>query len=156
MIIQNTIEQQGTPTLWLVIANTNHCKIYSYQKKPKNLSLVKELNHDRSKAKGIDITTDKPGHYKTPSGAGGSYSAHEEIKEIEFIAFSREIAKELDKGRKSNSFEKLVLIGQPHINGLIHQSLDGHLKNCVLTNINKDYSKLAERDILDALNEDLQ
>src|SRR5271154_5112762 len=104
---------------WLVTANTNNCRIFNYEKKLKKLTLIKELNHPESRLKGIDLTSDKPGHYRSDGSAHGAYSPHEEAKENEVIFFSHQIVKELDAARKTNQFKELILAVPPHMNGLI-------------------------------------
>jgi len=137
--------------IWLIAANTNSCRIFLYDKKSKKLTLIKELNHAESKLKGTDLTSDGPGHYQTSNSARGAYSPREEAQENEIKFFSRQIAKELDVGRKSNSFDKLILAVPPHMNGLIQQHMDSHLKDCITNNIKKDFTHLKEKDILESL-----
>lgn len=136
---------------WLITANTNSCRIFQYDKKSKSLTLVKELIHNESRLKGIDLESDKPGHYLTTSSAHGTFQPHKEPKEIEVDHFAQNIAKELDQGRRTNQYEKLILAIPPHMHGLLNQHLESHVKNCINLNINKDYTHLTEKEILEAM-----
>lgn len=142
--------------IWIVITNSNACRIFEYQKKEKKISLIKELFHGASKLKGIDLVSDGPGHYKTDGSARGTFSPRETPKENEIEQFSQEIAQVLDHGRTTNQFKDLILVIPPHMNGLIHQHLDHPLKNCIIDNIVKDYTHLKEHEILDTLMGDMK
>ncbi|HEX4046002.1 MAG TPA: host attachment protein [Gammaproteobacteria bacterium] len=138
--------------IWVVTANTNECRIYSYEKNHAHLVLLKEIAHPELKLKTSDtLTTDKPGHYRANDSARGAYSPHTEPKEVEIAHFSKEIAEELDKGRNANAYEKLIIITPPHMNGLLFQHLNKHVQKMVVNNIQKDLQHLNDREIIDFL-----
>jgi protein required for attachment to host cells len=142
---------------WIVTANTNTCRIYSYDKNHSKISLLKEIQHPEMRLKTSDtLTSDRPGHYQTNGSARGAYSPHTEAKAVEIDNFSREIAEELDKGRKANSYEKLILISAPHMHGLINHHLNKHVKNLVINNIEKDFLHLNERELVEFLQTHMQ
>lgn len=138
--------------IWVATANANTCRIYNYDKNHSTLSLLKEITHPEMKLKTSDtLTTDRPGHYQTSESARAAYSPHMDAKEIEIDNFSREIVEELDKGRKTNSYEKLILIASPHMHGLLNHHLNNHVKERVINNIQKDLQHLNDRELLDFL-----
>ena len=56
---------------WVVITNSNTCRIYDYDKKHSNLSLLKEISHPNLKLKTSEtLTTERPGHYRKGESAG--------------------------------------------------------------------------------------
>jgi protein required for attachment to host cells len=138
--------------IWVVNSNSNVCRIYDYQKKAGKLILLKEINHPENRMKtGEFLTSDKPGHYQSSNAAHGTFAPHSDPKEVAIDQFSREIAKELDHGRKTNIYDKLILINPPHMNGLIHLHLDKHVKELVMHNIPKDLLHLPDHELLDYL-----
>src|SRR5579871_5043532 len=100
---------------WVINTDSNTCRIYDYSKKPGHLTLIKEIQHPENRLRDIDLTTDKPGHYRTDGSAHGSYSQPSDPKEVKIEDFSREIAKELDHGRNTNAYKKLIVIAPPHM-----------------------------------------
>ncbi len=136
--------------IWVVNTNSNMCHIYDYQKNPAQLILLKELNHPENRLKKSDfLTSDKPGHYQSdPSHAGGSFSQRTDPKEVAIDDFAREIARELNHGRTTNAYESLVLITPPHMNGLLLQHLDKHVKERVAHTIQKDLQHLTDKELL--------
>lgn len=143
--------------IWITSANTNTCRIYSYDKNHSKLTLLKEIKHPEMRLKTSDsLTTDRPGHYQTSESARGAYSPHMDAKEIEIDNFSREIADELDKGRKANLYEKLILISAPHMHGLINHHLNKYVKDMMINSIEKDLIHLNERELLEFLHKHAQ
>lgn len=135
---------------WVIITNTNTCKIYNHDKNHSTLSLLKEISHPDFKLKTSEtLTTDRPGHYNKGESVRGSYSPHMEPKEIEIDRFSHEIAEALDKGRKDNAYEKLVIITAPHMNGLLFKHLNKHVKELVKHTIQKDLQNMNDRELME-------
>lgn len=89
---------------WIVLTNTNVCKIYDHHRKNHQLTLIKELQHSQSKAKGTEILTDRPGHYKTREATRGTYEPRTGSKEVEVEKFIHEIANELESARNFNLY----------------------------------------------------
>lgn len=136
---------------WLVVLNSETCKIYDYHKGQKKLIPIKELHHYQSTLKGRDLITDRPGHYQTYSTARGSYTSNESPQEIEFEKFAIEIANTLDVARKSNQCEQLLIIAPPHMTGLINHHMPPQLKKNIKSSIVKDYVNLNDHDLLEML-----
>lgn len=136
--------------IWVVNTNSNICRIYDYQKTPAQLTLVKEINHPENKLKKSDyLTSDKPGRYQSSAtGAAGAYSPHTDPKAAAIDQFSREIANELDHGRKTNAYKQLIIITQPHMDGLLQHHLDKHVKSLVTHTIQKDATHLGSHELL--------
>lgn len=135
----------------VVNTNTNTCRIYHYAKRPVELKLVKEITHLEGKLKNADLTSDKSGHYKVDSSARGAYSPHTDAKEHEIDNFSREIANELNKERINHEYDELIVIAPPHMDGLLFQHINKHVKDMVINNIKKDLLHLSHNDLLDFL-----
>jgi len=137
---------------WLVIANTNNCRIYGFEKNAKKLTLIKEFNDPDAKLKNLDLSSDKEGHYQTSNARRGAYSPAESPKDVEVEHFAREIAKELDAQRRLNSYDNLIIVAAPHMNGLISQHLNEQVKKMIIENILKDYNSLPDHELIKVLN----
>jgi protein required for attachment to host cells len=142
---------------WVITANSSTCHIYNYDKSSSQLTLLKEILHPESRVKKSDeLTSDKPGHFKTNGSAHGSYCQRTDPKEVEFENFSREIAKELDQGRNSNLYKQLIIITPPHMNGLLNQHMNKHVKDLIVNNIQKDAHHLKDHELLQFLKTNAQ
>ena len=139
---------------WIVAANTNKCCIYHFDKNPKTVSLLKEINHSENRLKKSDyLTSDKPGRYQTDGSAGGTYSPHTDPKAAEVDSFAREIAHELNHGRNVQAYKNLIIITPSHMNGLLHQHLDKHVNELIISEIQKDVMTLSHHELLAFLEE---
>lgn len=142
--------------IWVVTANSNMCRIYHFDKHPKKITLLKEINHPENKLKKSDyLTSDRPGRYHTDNSAGGAYSPHSDPKEVAIDSFSREIANELNSGRNTNAYKNLIVVADPHMQGLLFKHLDKHVKDLITNEIQKDIMQLTEHELLQFLGKNL-
>ena len=129
--------------------NTNFCKIYHYQKNhPAKLSLLKTIDHPENKLKNSEIGTDRPGHYHSSNTARGAFTPHANPKEVEIDNFSREIMNVLNKEREKQSYQELIIIAPPHMDGMLFQHINKNVKNLVINNIKKDIVHLTDAELL--------
>ena len=142
--------------IWIMNSNSNVCRIYALNKKNAELILVKELQHPENKLKSSDLTSDKPGRYQSSHTARGAYTQPSQPREIKVDNFYREIAKELDQGRCNQSYDELVIIAPPHLNGLLFQHLDKHVKDLIINNIKKDLLHLSDHELIKFLRVHIQ
>lgn len=150
MIMINIATEKNQHMKWLVIFDSTICRIYNYDKN--QIILIKEVQHPENKLKDIDITTDKPGRYQSKDYAHGAYSQKSDPKEIKIENFSREIANILEHGRSTHSYEKLILVASPHMNGLLLKHLNKQVHDLIALNIQKDLIHIAENKLLVCLN----
>lgn len=143
--------------LWVVSANTNHCKIYHYQKHQNKLTLLKELDEPLNRLKNREIISDRPGHYNKSIGDGsrGSYEPKYEPKDTAIMTFSRKIAKLLNTAKQDKLFDKVIVITDSHMLGLLKQSLDKNVHETIHQTILKDLHSLSEQELAKYLEEHL-
>ncbi len=136
---------------WIVILNSNECRIFSFSKKNKKLNLIKEIYHPENKKKDADLVSDKPGHYNTNSQSGGAYSQHTDPKDVKIAQFILEIDKLLDEGRTHQQYEKLIVIAPPKIEGHLMQHMNKNVEKLITQRIQKDVVFLKEHELLNFL-----
>jgi protein required for attachment to host cells len=137
---------------WIVVADSARARILSAVDPSSALRPVEQLVSPASRMHDRDLTSDKPGRALNSTGKGrhatsGSKTAKEQIA----ISFAREVADHLDKGRIDNQFERLVIVADPKFLGLLMKSLSGPSKKLVSLRIDKDLSKLSEKELRDHL-----
>ena len=141
---------------WVLVANASQARLYKTEERPKTLSLIKELLHPASRVKGENLASDRPGHFQGEAvgmegTTHGAFNEPTDPKQYEHERFARELASELDSGRTNHAFDKLVIIASPHFHGLINKQLNGHLEKMVVNHIQKDYTELDEKALLEKL-----
>ncbi|HAT8564401.1 TPA: host attachment protein [Legionella pneumophila] len=140
---------------WIMIANSNECRIYDYQKKLNQLTFIKEINHPENKLKSKDLGTDSPGHYNTSTSARGAFSQPTELNEINFENFARELAECLDEERMNHDFDELVVIMPAHMEGLFLRHLNKNVKILITKTLQKNMMHCSEPELLEYLQEHL-
>lgn len=104
---------------WIMVANSNDCRIYEYDQHIEELNLIEEIKHPENKLKNHDLVTDRPGHFKARAGGRGSYDDETTAHDIAVENFVKEIAARLNAGRTHHDYDSLVLLMPPAIEGLL-------------------------------------
>jgi protein required for attachment to host cells len=129
-------------TTWILIANSSNARLYStHNSYIGGLELINEFNHPSSRLKGIDLVSDRPGHYQSRGSGHGALIEHSQPKEVEAERFALELANALENGRIHNRYDKLTLIAPAHFQGLMNKHLNHHINEKLTKKILKDYTK---------------
>jgi protein required for attachment to host cells len=116
--------------LWVVNYNAVQCHIYVYEKNIPKVTLVKELKDSKNRG-------------------------HKDPKEVEVDHFTREIAALLEQGRNNHEYEELVIIGPPHLNGLLFKHVSKYVKEMVKLELQKYFQNISDRDLLEFLQKNM-
>lgn len=144
---------------WVLVANGSQARLFNLDGPKKSITLIKEYAHPESRMKTDKLSSDRSGHYMSGGSLGGSggsqgYGSFQEAtdpKTYELERFAMELTKTLDEGRAANKFDKVVLVASPHFLGLLKQNMSEQLGKAVSHTIQKDYTAVNERDMLDQL-----
>lgn len=135
---------------WMLIADASKARIYSFYKarllqdpQPKNLDLITELTHEKSRMKGIDLETDKMGSY-----GFGKYEEATPPKLQEAETFAAQLAHHLEHGRKEDSYTDIILIAPPTFMGLLQKHLTAETHKLINKTIEKDYTYQTDQEFL--------
>ncbi len=139
---------------WVLVANGSEARVYDLTKRTEGLKLVSEHLHPSSRMKGEQITSDRPGTYMgdtKSTGSGSSYTEPTDPREYEVDRFAHELAGTLNSGRTSNNYAKLVIVAPSNFRGLLNRHMNDQVRKLVTQQIDKDYTKVNERDLLGQL-----
>ena len=132
---------------WIVVANASVAHVYCNDGPNKGLTRVRTLEHAASREKGSDLVSDRPGHSPGRGNGHGAYNPAKMPKEVEAERFALALARELDQGRTRNAYQRLILVASPYFMGLVNQHLESHVRQMLSDTIEKDYTKLTEREL---------
>ena len=132
---------------WILVANASLAHVYCNEGPNRGLSRIKSLEHSASREKGAELVSDRPGHYQGRGNGHGAYNPAKTPKEVEAERFALEVSRELNHGRTRNAYQRLILIASPHFMGLLNQHVDAHVRQMVSETIEKDYTKLTEKEL---------
>jgi len=132
---------------WIMVANASVAHLYCNEGPKKGLVRVKTLEHSASREKAANLVTDRPGHFQGHGNGHGAYNPGKTPKEVEAERFALEVVRELNHGRTHNAYQRLILVASPHFMGLVNQQIDPHVRQMVSETIEKDYTKLNEKEL---------
>ncbi|WP_131781061.1 host attachment protein [Legionella gresilensis] len=136
---------------WIILANTNECRIYYYDKKS-NIRVYKEISHPENKLKNQDLDTDKPGRYAiSGSATRGTFTERNSSIDYNIDRFAHEIAQELEQADNHNQYEAVTLIMPAQLYGLVHHYLSNKIQNKIKQVIQKNIMNLPEQELADYL-----
>jgi hypothetical protein len=110
--------------IWVVNYNAVDCHIYLYEKNIPKLNLLKELKDPKNRT-------------------------NKDPKNVEVDHFAREIAVVLEQGRNDHAYEELIVIGPPHMNGLLFKHVSKYVKEMVKSEFQKDFQNINAKDLLE-------
>jgi protein required for attachment to host cells len=110
--------------IWVINYNAVDCHVYIYDKSIPKLNLVQELKDPRNRTKN-------------------------DPKEVEIDHFAREIAAVLEKGRNDHAYNELLVIGPPHMNGMLFKHMNKFVKEMVKGEFQKDFQNINAKDLLE-------
>lgn len=137
-------------TTWILVANACQAKLYARSNIKNGLSLIKTLSHPESRMKNSELVSDGSGAMQSAAGHGAR-QPQTEPKQNEAIHFAQQLAHELNQGRNEQQFVKIILMAPPTFLGLINEKLDTQTAKLISTKLDKDYTQVGEKEILNAL-----
>jgi protein required for attachment to host cells len=128
--------------IWVIAANATICRIFYYGRNSSKLKLIKTIFHPENRLKIQDYIS---------ANRASAFSPRTAPKDVELHNFAREIGREIMHGRKTNAFNKLIVIATPQMGGLIFSHVDRITEEAVMNYIHKDPQHFNEVDILNYL-----
>lgn len=133
----------------ILVCNASKAAFYLTDKKypQKKLQCIAELIDPKSRLKGMDLVTDRPGHYQTNHLTRGAYEESITPQEREKDQFAKCIAEWLEKKYTNHVFDQLMIITPSHFLGLLEKHFSRAVSACLTHVIQKDYTQLSEPEL---------
>jgi protein required for attachment to host cells len=131
----------------IVVADQTEVRFYDTERADAPLRLAGQLTDPKARLRDRDLNSDRPGrvfdHAASPNqrrGATGHHSTGDErgAHRHEAELFARQIARELDNGRREHRFDRLVLMAGPPFLGLLRRELPDAVSALVVGEVAKD------------------
>ena len=139
-------------TTWILSANRSSASLFESDWPGKSMRRLQDIPHPQGRMQNQDIDTDKPGRVFDSFGEG-RHSTSPKQEPTEHIAqqFALELAEMLNKGRLTNTYDKLVLIAEPKFLGVLRAALDKNTESLVSQTVNKELLDIKEQDLAEYL-----
>jgi len=132
---------------WVVVANSSRARVYENRGAGSGLAALQAYEHPESRAKGIDLVSDRPGHTASDRGSRTALEPDTDPKRNVQEHFARELAQALEQGRVENRYQDLVLVASSPFLGILRSQLPKQVNARVRELLDKDYTALAEREL---------
>ena len=147
MLISDSSQPRSMMMKWIMLANSNDCKIYEYEPYNMHFALIDEISHPENKLKTHDLVTDHPGHYQSSGHRRGSFEPENDPLDIAIDDFAREIARRLNKGRIEHAFEDITFLLPARMEGLVSQHLNKDTSHCIHNIIHKNLMFMSDHEV---------
>jgi len=138
--------------VWVVVASSTRCRIFTQQKHSGPLQQVAQLDHPEGRLRGRDLASDRHGRSFDSAGHGRhAMGQHVDPVEQENIRFAKTVATKIDEGRKKDRFERLVLVADPRFLGHLRHGLSAATRHRLTTELHKNLADADPRSIREAL-----
>jgi protein required for attachment to host cells len=143
-------------TSWILIANASEARLY---KSPRaklfngdcSLELIAEYGHPESRQKNEDLSADRPGHFQRENLGSATFNEPTEPKKVEAEIFAKSLIEKLNDGRNRHLYDDLIIVASPAFHGILNQNMAKALLQMVSVTIDKDYTAVAEHELLKQL-----
>jgi protein required for attachment to host cells len=125
--------------VWVVVASSTQCRIFTQQKHSEPLLQIDELFHPEGRLRGSELTEDRPGRSFDSRGEGRHAMGQPvDPVEQENIRFARIVATSIEEARKKGAFERLLLVVEPRFLGHLRKHLSGTTRQLVTAEVQKN------------------
>lgn len=133
---------------WIVLADSARARIFTLTEPGAELLERTTLSHPESRMHDRELTSDLPGRAFDSHGQGrhGMEQRHDP-KEYEARTFAAEIAREIERIRRDEPFDALVLAAPPKFLGLLRSELDQGVHQLIVAEIGKNLVKSAVKTL---------
>jgi len=133
--------------LWIVIADAAVARVAEVRQRNTLPKFVHTLAHPESRAKGIDIVTDRPGSVRGSFGAE-AMGPTTPPKQVEAEEFARQVAAYLRKEFDLHHFDGLAIVAPARFMGLLRSNLSAEVERVILFEETKDLASLQDSQLL--------
>jgi protein required for attachment to host cells len=136
-------------TTWVVVADHTRARFFQIESSSAPLQEIDTLLHEEGRLHDREMTSDLPGKVKNPGGLGGGHAFEQatDPKKHGAEVFAAEIAHYLEHAHNTNRFERLIVIADPSILGLIRQHIPSHLHTHITLELDKNLAGMNAAEI---------
>ena len=126
---------------WVLVANASRAQVFAADMLFATFESIEDRIHPSSRMRDQELVSSAPGRsYASPGGNHTAFDRHTDPHDVEVERFARELADLLDEGRKTERYERLVLVAPPKFLGLLRDAIDADTARTVVGSIARDWS----------------
>jgi protein required for attachment to host cells len=138
-------------TTWVLAADSARARIFEWSASDGHLHEIDDLLNPDGRAMEREIDTEPRDPLTRPggkhAGANSTYQPASTATQHAAELFSKDVARCLDQARNEHKFDKLCVVAEPHMLGLLRNNLSKEVQKMVEEEIAKDISNMKEHDM---------
>lgn len=138
----------GAPArIWVVAADAARARIFRAARADGGLTEIEDLlNPDVRDQR--SVRADRMGHAHDATHGGGHSMQRNATEDHQIAAdFGKEVARRLTRARRGGQFDRLYLLAEPHLLGVLRDSLDAPTRRLVAGELDKDLTRQGKASI---------
>ena len=138
--------------VWILVCDSARGRLFETRGNAPSWNLLEVFSHAESRSKASELASDRMGQ-RMPQGAvhHGALAPSTNPKDVEKGHFVHTLATMLDKGLRSNRFDRLVLVAPPHCLGMLKNEFTTELQKHLMATVDKDLTHCDAADLGDRL-----
>lgn len=140
----------GAPAarIWVVAADAARARIFRAGKTDGGLTELQDLLNPDIRGGQRSVRADRLGHAHDATHGGGHSMQRNATEDHQVAAdFGRELARRLTRARRDGQFDRLYLLAEPHLLGVLRDSLDAPTRRLVAGELDKDLTRQGKASI---------
>lgn len=135
-------------TTWILLAHRSGARIFSHAGRTSGLTLVEEIAHPEGRLRDRDMDADEPGRTFDKFGGHRHAVTPEHMPtEREAERFAKSLAERLEHARGQNRYQKLVLVAEPGLLGVLRDKLAAPTQALVVASLARDLMHIPDHDL---------
>jgi protein required for attachment to host cells len=132
----------------IVVADAARARLFEAGKANSALREVDALVNPDARSPERKLTSDRPGRKANAMGRGThSFGERDKPHREAIEGFARRIGQRLRTARTVDRYDRIYLVADPEILGMIRQSLDAGTRKCVVGEVGKSLAKRSTKTI---------
>lgn len=135
-------------TTWIILADRSGARIFAHAGRGTGLKSVEDIAHPEGRLRNRDIDASEPGRsFDSMGHHRHAMSPEQSATERETERFAKLLAQHLEQGRTQHRFQKLVLVAEPGLLGILREKLEPATRALVSGSLARDLMHMPEQDL---------
>ena len=117
------MRNHSKPAIWVLAAHHQAGSFYTASSPSADLTLSETIENDDADVRERDLHRHQPGHMMNDAGRRTSLQAHSTARSLTASDLARRLAEHIESLRLSGSVERIHLVAEPNMLGLLREHL---------------------------------
>ena len=137
---------------WILVADSARARLFEFTGGDPGLAEIAVFTNPEGRIAKKELRRDRlPRVNESMGGSRHAIEPHTSLAQKSTDRFAHTLSHELEQGRSSRRFRKLVLVAAPRFMGALHGAFDEALRKCVVAEVKRNLTLLSAAKIRERL-----